>query len=245
MAPLSQSATPVATPERASGWYRHDLVVLATAPLFLAVGRLILVPFDDQEWDGVLTDMAANHSRNAIGWALTLIAAALLSAAGLALVRLLPHRSRLVLPAAIGVAFGWAGTAAIASGGLVMGDMADSPQRTAMVAVLTNFNEGNGNTIFFLVLAGVLGNILLAIALARSAIVSKGTAVLLGLGAVVSLVGSPGPFKPIAVTGAVLLIGAHLLILRSLSSRNTVTSAGPGARSVAESSPRSPDRTAS
>lgn len=216
---FSQPATPVATPERASGWYRHDLVVLATAPLVLAVGRLALVPYDDQEWDRVLTDMAANHSRNAIGWILTLIAAALLSAAGLALARLVPRRSRLILPAAIGVTLGWVGTAAIATGGLIMNDMANSPERSAMVAVLTSFNEGNGNAIFFLVLAGVLGNILLAVALARTDIVSKGTAVLLGLGAVVSLVGSPGPVKAIAVAGAVLLIGAHLLILRNPSPR--------------------------
>ncbi|MEO6652994.1 MAG: hypothetical protein ABIP17_10090 [Ilumatobacteraceae bacterium] len=221
MTSSTQAAQPVATPERESVWSRHDLVVLAIAPLVLAVGRLILVPYDDQEWDRVLTDMAANHSRNAIGWALTLIAAALLSAAGLALVRLLPHRSRLVLPAAIGVVLGWTGTAGIATGGLIMGDMANVPERTAMVAVLTNFNEGNGNTIFFLVLAGVLGNILLAIALARGAIVSKGVAVLLGLSAVVSLVGSPGPVKAIAVTGAVMLIGAHFLILRSLSGFRT------------------------
>lgn len=218
---LKPSASPVATPKRAPGLHRHEVVLLATAPVVLALGRLILVPFDDQEWNRMLGDMAANHSRNAVGWSLALIAAALLTVAGLALVRLVPDRPRLTVPALLGVALGWTGTAAIASGGLVMGDMADSPEREAMVAVLTNFNEGSGNTIFFIVLAGVVGNILLAVALARSGIASRGTAVLLGLGAAVSLIGAPGPVKPIAVTGAVLLIGAHLLILRGLSQRGT------------------------
>ena len=165
----------------------------------------------------MLSDMATHRSRNAIGWSLTLVAAALLVPAGLAVVRLVPGRPRLTLPALLGVAFGWVGTAAIASGGLVMGDMSDSPDRAAMVAVLTRFNEGSGNTIFLLVLAGVIGNVLLAIALARSGVASRGTAVLLGVGAVVSLVGAPGPLKAIAVSGAVLLLGAHLLLLRSLS----------------------------
>ncbi len=141
---LKPSASPVATPERAPGLHRHEVVLLATAPVVLALGRLILVPFDDQEWNRMLGDMAANHSRNALGWSLTLIAAALLTVAGLALVRLVPDRPRLTVPALLGVALGWTGTAAVASGGLVMGDMADSPERDAMVAVLTNFNEGNG-----------------------------------------------------------------------------------------------------
>ncbi len=218
---LRPSASPVDTPERSPGLLGHDVILLATAPIVLALGRLVLVPFDDQEWGRMLGDMAANHSRNAVGWSLTLVAAALLTAAGLALVKLIPDRPRLTVPALVGVALGWTGTAAIASGGLVMGDMADSPEREAMIVALTNFNEGNGNTIFFLVLAGVVGNILLAIALARSGIASRGTAVLLGLGAVVSLIGAPGPVKAIAVTGAVLLFGAHLLILRSLSNGAT------------------------
>lgn len=218
---LKPSDSPVATPQRAANLSRTEIALLATAPVVLALGRLILVPFDDQEWNRMLSDMAANHSRNAVGWSLALIAAALLTAAGLALVRLVPDRPRLTVPALIGVTLGWAGTAAVASGGLVMGDMANSPDREAMVAVLTNFNEGNGNTIFFVVLAGVVGNILLAVALARSGIVSRGTAVLLGLGAVLSLVGAPGPFKPFAVTGALLLIGAHLLIIRGQSQRGT------------------------
>ena len=218
---LEPSASPVAARERASDLRRTEVVLLAAAPVVLALGRLVLVPFDDQQWSRMLGEMAVNHSRNAVGWSLALIAAALLTVAGLALVRLVPGRARLTVPALLGVTLGWTGTAAIASGGLVMGDMAGSPEREAMVEVLTNFNEGSGNTIFFVILAGVVGNILLAVALARAGIASRGTAALLGLGAVASLVGAPGPFKPIAVTGAVLLLCAHLLILRSLSQRGT------------------------
>jgi len=217
------SATPIAAPDhpsdRTPGLRRTEVVLLLSAPLVLALGRLILVPFDDQEWDRMLSDMALNHTRNSIGWSLALVAAALLTVAGLALVRLIPDRPRLTVPAMVGVALGWVGTAAVASGGLVMGDMANSPERAAMVGVLTGFNEGNGNTIFFVVLAGVLGNVLLVTALARSGVASRGAAALLGVGAVASLIGAPGPFKPIAVSGAVLLLLAHLLILRSLSQR--------------------------
>ena len=146
---LTRSASPLTTPERVPGLHRGELVVLAIAPVVLALGRLILVPFDDQEWNRMLGDMAAHHSRNAVGWSLAVVAAALLTIAGLALVRLVPDRPRLTVPAMLGVALGWAGTAAVASGGLVIGDMANSPERQAVVAVLANFNEGNGNTIFF------------------------------------------------------------------------------------------------
>lgn len=218
---LKSSAVPVGAPQRAPYLRRTEVVLLLAAPVVLALGRLVLVPFDDQQWNSMLGEMAVNHSRNTVGWSLALIAAALLTVTGLALVRLIPGRPRLTAPALIGVALGWVGTAAVASGGLVMGDMATSPERAAMVSVLMNFNEGTGNTIFFMILAGVIGNILLAIALARGSICSRATAVLLGLGAFASLVGAPGPFKPIAVTGAVLLLCAHLLILRSVAQRGT------------------------
>jgi len=88
-----------------------------------------------------------------------------------------------------------------------MGDMADSPEREAMEAVLTNFNEGNGKHDRLPRPRRSDRDILLAVALARSGIASRGTAVLLGLGAAVSLIAAPGPIKPIALTGAVLLIG--------------------------------------
>ena len=215
MAVIPPSATSAAGPVRGPGLRRTDVVLLTTAPLVLALGRLLLVPFDDQEWDRMLSDMAANPTRSAIGWGLALVAAALLTVAGVALVRLVPDRPRLTVPALVGVALGWTGTAAVAAIGLVMGEMASSPERNAMVRVLTDMNEGTGNIVFILVLAGVLGNVLLAIALTRGGIATRGTGVLLAVGAVASLVGAPGPFKPIAVSGAVLLMGAYLLLLRA------------------------------
>ncbi len=214
LTPSSEVDAPLGRPPALS---RAEVALLAVSPVVLALGRVLVVPFDDQDWDHMLGDMATHSARNAIGWSLTLVAAALLVPAGLALVRLVPGRARLTVPAGLGIAFGWVGTAAVASGGLVMGNMADSPDRGAMVAVLTRFNEGSGNTIFLLVLIGVIGNVMLAIALARSRVASRGAAVLLGVGAVLSLVGAPGPLKLIAVSGAVLLLGAHLLLLRPLS----------------------------
>lgn len=196
-----------------------EVVLLVAAPVVLGLGRVLLVPFDDQGWGQMLTDMANNPTRNALGWSLALFAAGLLTATGLALVRLVSDRPRLTVPATIGVVTGWAGTAAIASGGLLMGDMAKSPAREAMVDVLTGFNEGNGNTVFFMVLAGVVGNILLAVALARGGVASKGTAILIGAGAVISLVGAPGPVAPVAITGAALLLAGHVQLLRGLRDR--------------------------
>lgn len=208
--------TPLSSPAP-SGLSSPEAVLLLAAPLILFLGRLLLVPFDDQGWDEMLTTMAEHPTRNAIGWSLALFAAGLLAAAGLVLVRLVTDRSRLAVPAAVGVVTGWAGAAAVASGGLVMGDMAKSPEREAMVAVLTGFNEGNGNTVFFLVLAGVLGNVLLAVALARSGRTSRGTAALFGVGAVGSLVAAPGPARPVALVAGLLLLGGHVLVLRGLA----------------------------
>jgi len=196
-----------------------EVVLLVAAPVVLGLGRALLVPFNDQGWGQMLTDMADHPTRNALGWSLALFAAGLLTATGLALVRLVSDRPRLTVPATIGVVTGWAGTAAIASGGLLMGDMAKSPARETMVNVLTGFNEGNGNTVFFMVLAGVVGNILLAVALARGGVASKGTAILIGTGAVISLVGAPGPVAPVAITGAALLLAGHVQLLRGLRDR--------------------------
>ena len=196
-----------------------EVVLLVAAPVVLGLGRALLVPFNDQGWGQMLTDMADHPTRNALGWSLALFAAGLLTATGLALVRLVSDRPRLTVPATIGVVTGWAGTAAIASGGLLMGDMAKSPARETMVNVLTGFNEGNGNTVFFMVLAGVVGNILLAVALARGGVASKGTAILIGAGAVISLVGAPGPVAPVAITGAALLLAGHVQLLRGLRDR--------------------------
>ena len=199
------------------GLRRTEVALLVGAPVVLAVGRLTLIPYDDQKWDHMLGQMAAHHSRNAFGWGLALVAAALLVASGLALVRLVPGRPGLTVPALVGVALGWVGTAGVATGGLVMGDMADSPDRRAMVDVLTNFNEGNGNVIFVLIVAGVLGNVLLASALRRSGIASRGTVVVISVGAVLSLTGAPGPAIAIAVSGAVLMLVGHLLLLRGMA----------------------------
>ena len=207
---------PKPSPVRGGGLSSPEGVLLLAAPLILFLGRLLLVPFDDQGWDEMLTTMADHPTRNAIGWSLALLAAGLLGAAGLTLVHLVADRPWLTVPAAVGVVTGWAGAAAVASGGLVMGDMAKSSEREAMVAVLTGFNEGNGNTVFFLVLAGVLGNVLLAVALARSGHASRGAAVLFAVGAAGSLVAAPGPARPVALLAALLLLSGHVVVLRGV-----------------------------
>lgn len=196
---------------------RTEVAMLVAAPVVLLLGRLLVVPMNDQEWDAMLGSMAGQHSRNALGWSLALVAAGMLIIGGLALARLVPDRPGLTVPALVGVTLGWIGSAGIATGGLLMGDMANSPERRAMVDVLTGFNEGSGNTVFFLAVVGVLGNILLAVALARSGVASNGVAVLVGVGAVVSLVAAPGPVKAIAVAGALLLLAGNVLLVRARS----------------------------
>jgi len=219
------NTTSLPSPTRASahhdGLRRTEIVILLAAPVILLLGRALLVPFDDQRWGDMLTTMADHPTRNAIGWVLALIAVALLAVGGLGLVRLVSDQPLLAVPATVGVALGWAGAAAVASGGLLMGDMAKNPQRASMIDVLEGFNEGNGNTVFFLVLAGVLGNVLLAVALARTGLASRGAAALLAIGAVGSLIAAPGPARPVAIVAALLLLAGHALVLRSLPERHS------------------------
>lgn len=212
----TQPSPPAQGTPPSSAMRRAEVGLLIGAPVVLLLGRALLVPFDDQQWDGMLTTMAEHPTRNAIGWSLALLAAGVLSAAGFVLVRLVARsRPKLAFAALIGVVTGWAGTAAVASGGLVMGDMAKNPEREAMVSVLSGFNEGNGNTVFFMVLTGVIGNIALAVAFARSGVASRGVAILFGVGAVGSLVASPGPARPVALVAGALLLAGQVLVLRS------------------------------
>ena len=203
------------------GLRRTEIIILLAAPVLLLSGRALLVPYDDQRWSDMLTTMADHPTRNAIGWVLALVATALLGVGGLGLARLVADRPLLAIPATVGVALGWAGAAAIASGGLVMGDMAKSPQRASMINVLEGFNEGNGNTLFSLVLAGVLGNVLLAVALARTGLASRGAATLVAVGASGSLIAAPGPARPVAMVAALLLLGGHALVVRGMPERRS------------------------
>ena len=49
------------------------------APLIMALGRALLVPLDDEDWDSVMTSVAANSGRSNTGWLLALAACGLLA----------------------------------------------------------------------------------------------------------------------------------------------------------------------
>src|SRR5688572_28805757 len=53
--------------------------LLIGAPLLMAIARVLLVPFDDEDWDAVMTSMAANQGRSDTGWLLAIVASGLLA----------------------------------------------------------------------------------------------------------------------------------------------------------------------
>ncbi len=203
--------------ETPTGIGRTAMALLIGAPLVMALGRALLVPFDDQDWEGTLTDMAAHQGRSDFGWILAVAASGLLATAAAILARrLLAHRTKSATFAVIATALGWAGCAGIATGGLLMSEMAKATDRAAQVQILKNFNDGNSAFIFLLCLIGAIGYVVLAVGLARAKVTSKGAAVLIGLGGASTLLTMPGPLTPLLVATAVVLAAGNGLALRSL-----------------------------
>ena len=154
---------------------RITTVLLVAAPLLMAIGAVFLVRWNDQDWAGVLTDMAAHRTRSDLGWLLALTASGLLVVPGLALAGLVREsRPRTAAFATVTTALGWAGSAGICSGGVFMSAMAVSPARDAQIQVLTDTNKGASNVIYLLCVAGAVGMIALVVALAKSGAVPVG-----------------------------------------------------------------------
>jgi hypothetical protein len=182
---------PIAVPVHRRG----VAVLLLGAPLVMAVGRLLLVPMDDQAWDETLTDMAAHQQR--------------LVTAG---------RRRTGVVVAVTTALGWVGCAAVGAGGLLMGEMAESPERGAMVQLLEDFNDGAAGWMFLLSLIGAVGYVVAAVALARVGLATPGAAALVGLGGAATLLTMAGPVTPVLVAAALVLAAGHALALRTSTS---------------------------
>ena len=70
------------------------------------------------------------------------------------------------------------------------------------------------------VLAAV-GYVVLAVGLARSGLVGKGVAVLVGLGGVGTLLTMPGPLKPLLVFAALVLLAGQALVVRAVGTETT------------------------
>lgn len=197
--------------------------LLIGAPLIMIVGRLLLVPFDDQGWDAVLTAAAANQSRSDAGWLLALAASGLLGAAALSMASLLHAvgRSKAAAFVTVATALGWAGSAGICTGGMLFSYLGASPERAAQVAVLQAFNAGNSAFIFLLCVLAAVGYIVLAVGLARSALVGKGVAILVGLGGFGTLLTMPGPMKPLLVFAALVLLAGQALVVKAVGTAQT------------------------
>jgi hypothetical protein len=205
--------------DASTGVGRAGRVLLIAAPLVMALGRALLVPLDDQEWDQTMSDMAAHQGRSDSGWLLAIASSGLLAlcAAILAHRLQLARRTRSAVFVVVSTALGWAGCAAIGGGSLLLSAAADAPDRAAQVQILEDFNDGaSTGVVFLLALTAAIGYVVLAVGLARANLVSKGAAVLIGLGGATTIATMPGPLTPLLVATALVLAAGHGLALRSL-----------------------------
>jgi hypothetical protein len=198
-------------------------VLLIGAPLLMAVGRLLLVPFDDQGWDAVLTQAAAHQARSDTGWIIAIAASGLLGAAALSmawLLHLAGHTKSAAL-VAVTTALGWAGSAGICTGGVLLSYQGKAPDRAVQVQLLHDFNSGHSAFIFLLCVLAAIGYVVLAVELARSGLVNKGVATLIGLGGVGTLLTMPGPLKALLVFAALVLFAGQVLVVRAVGVETT------------------------
>ncbi len=196
-----------------------DRVLLITAPLVMALGRVLLVPQDDQGWDEMMTDMAAHRGRSDVGWLLAIGASGLLAITAVILARRLQlaGRNRAATMVIVTTALGWATSAAIGGGALIQSAAAGAPGRDIQVQIMDDFNDSNAIGFLFLAtLAAVVGYVVLAVALTRAGLVSKGAGVLIFVGGAATIITMAGPMTPLLVAAALLLAAGHGLALRSL-----------------------------
>jgi hypothetical protein len=198
-------------------------VLLIGAPVLMAVGRLLLVPFNDQGWDAQLTEAAAHQSRSDAGWLIAMAASGLLGAAALALSWVLhvAGRTRAAAFTAVTTALGWAGSAGICTGGILLSYQGKAPDRAVQVQLLRDFNGGHSAVIFLLCVVAALGYVVLAVELARSGLVGKGVAILIGVGGVGTLLTMPGPMKSLLVLAALILLAGQALAVRAVGVTRT------------------------
>ena len=192
-------------------------VVLIGAPLLMAAGRALLVPLDDQEYDKTMSAMLAHETRSNTGWLLALAACGLLSVTAFLLARRVAEagRRRAAWFATITTAMGWAVTACVCVAGLYMTVAAKAPDRAVQVQLQKDFNSSAAMGVMFLLAIGAMvGYIVLAVALAKASIVSKGAAVLIGLGGVSTIITMGGPVTLLLVLTALLLAAGHALAVR-------------------------------
>jgi hypothetical protein len=201
------------------------VALLIGGPLLMMVGRLLLVPFNDQGWDKVLTEAAAHQNRSDAGWLIAMAASGLIGASAIFLAKLLREagRSKAAAIVTVTTALGWAGSAGMCSAGLLFSYQGLAPDRAAQIQLLKDINAGHTAFIFLLCVIAAIGYIVLAVGLALGGVVSKGVAALVGLGGVGTLLTTPGPAKPLLVAAALVLLIGQALVVRSVGIEKTTT----------------------
>jgi hypothetical protein len=193
--PRSTALTPIQT------------ACLVAAPLTLALGRTQL----NLNWDDApdyLAEMAANPVSTDLGSLLTLAGSILLIPAVLGLAGIV--RIRTPRLAAVGGALAVLGAISgivVATTALVGGHIAEQATNAATAELWTGI-WSDSRVGPPLLIAGIIGFVLLAVGLFRSGVVPRTAAVLVGVGAVATLVTSVGPVRALVVGSAVLTLAA-------------------------------------
>jgi hypothetical protein len=207
-----------------------SVVLLIGAPLLMALGRLLLVPIDDQGWDAVLTDAAAHQNRSDAGWILAMAASGLLGAGAFVMAGLLGRagRTRAAAFTTVATALGWAGSAGICSAGMLLSYQGKASDRAVQIRLLRDANAGHTAFIFLLCVIAAVGYVVLAVALARADVVGKLGATLVGLGGVGTLMTMPGPIRALLVLAALVLLAGQVLVVRAVGVQQVVVAPEPG-----------------
>lgn len=214
--------TAVTASEGPRPFTRLTTILLVAAPAVMAVGRLLLVPFDSDDgaaWEATLRGMAAHQVRSDSGWLLVMVAAGLLTVTAVALSQRLTAaaRTRSAGFCLITLAVAWAACAADSGTALIMSGMARSADLTLQAQILQSYNSGalKPGVVFLASIAGAIAYITLAVASARARLMPRATAVVLALGGAGTLLTNAGPRTPLLVAAAVLLGVGHVLAIRA------------------------------
>lgn len=200
------------------GLTRTAVAVLIGGPLLMALGRVLLVPMNDQGWDQRLTEAAAHQGRSDTGWLIAMAASGLIAAGAFYLASVLRQvgAAKAAAFTVATTAVGWAASAGIATAGLLLSYQGQAPDRAVQVQLLKDVNAGHTTFIFLLCVVAAVGYVVLAVSLARSQVVTKGVAAVLGLGGAGTLITGPGPAKPLLVAAALILLAGSALVVRAV-----------------------------
>jgi hypothetical protein len=183
----------------------------------MVVGRVLLVPLGDEDWGGTLHEVAEHRVRSDIGWLLRLVACGLLANGAVILARRVQHAGYPIRAAVLSMvlSLGWAACAALCVAGVSMGVASARDDRQSMIDFQREMAASPGiMVIFALATVAGLAYVALAVMAARAHVITTASAVLLGLGGLLTLPSTPGPVTPLLIGSAGVLFAGHLLALR-------------------------------